>query len=662
MESRLLPLQIFRTLLATFAALALFLASTSAEASPIRVSRQNFKVLSIPRVFRSQTVGRALGCYLRPQGRGTIIGWLKRGDEKDRRVDLQAIKSSAVRRDMRATARTIQNSSHASAALLSRLQARLALQEFLLNQFLTCVPSLFSSGGEAPTATPTIPATPTNSESGAVTPAPTATSTPTINPTSSPTPSSGNPSVSITRGEITWTLRRPISSGPGSVSQGTFITGDPWVVGPVEILSINPGSAISAEGYHLNGSMVNPTYFNRQPGDLPALQGYDGRAADGNPAGTIAWLPPYSAALNVARNLPFTLSAGNSLVSVKSRIDFSNTDQKTGLQAASVLTILSSAPASGSFRPPYAGNDKTVRFNESQLQWNQLQQIPLVSGAPSAASLASGFSNFWLDWGGWNSRMLHPIANMPEYGRDLASLIGEAAVLVNMNIPQNQKRPLVLALVQMGIDFYANVVNGARWGGTGGQCSGRKLPILFAGAMLGDTSMLQVGFAYPSYRRIVNGQVQNASVFGEDSQTFRVEETSPGSINFQSSPSQPQHYSSAHLTLPEWGFSHTDWPVNDNRFWDGDPYRRCCTANAWVGNLLAARLMGLKANWNNDILFDYQDRFMAVQLERIINSPSTDAHWHRSWSSWVEQAWDTYRAGLGGVWQCPLASNVCRGQ
>lgn len=662
---RLLPIRFSRIFQAIFIC-TLWLLATDAVAAPIAISANNFQRISIPRKFKAQTLGRALGCYLRSQDGSVSFGWFKRGDEKDKRISLQILKRGDLVKARNIARQALRSAQNSTSSARHSLENRLSFAGFLLAVFDACTLASFS--GEPGTATPT--ATPVESPSPAPSPvptvSPTASITPSTNPTSTPSsnPSggSGNPSISITRGEITWVIRRPLSAGPGTVTQGNFVNGDPWVVGPVELLSISPGSSITAEGYTINGSMINPTYWASQPGGVAAAQGYDGRSSEGNPVGTIAYLPRYSAAADVARSLPRLLSANTSLISAKGRTDFSNADVKTALQAASVLTVLSTTAPSGAFRPPYAGTDKSLRFFESQLQWNQLQQLPLVAGAPSATQLASGFTNVWLDWTGWSSRMLHPIANMPEYGRDLSSLIGEAGVLVNMNISQSEKRPLVIALVQMGIDFYGNLLNGARWGGTGGQCSGRKFPILFAGAMLQDTDMLQVGYAYPSYRTIVNGQVQVSSVFGEDSQTFRVEETAPGQVNFQGSTILPQYYSSAHLSLPEFGFSHTDYPSNDNRFWDGDPYRRCCTANAWVGTLLATRLMGLKANWNNNNLFDYQDRYMNVQLERIIASPSTDQHWHRSWSTWVESAWDTYRSGLGGVWQCNLAANVCRGQ
>jgi hypothetical protein len=71
----------------------------------------------------------------------------------------------------------------------------------------------------------------------------------------------------------------------------------------------------------------------------------------------------------------------------------------------------------------------------------------------------------------------------------------------------------------------------------------------------------------------------------------------------------------------------------DTRVWTAN-YRQCCTANAWVGFVLAARILNQKAMWNHDELFDYQDRYMNTE---------TNASW-RSWSAFAGAMWDQYRS------------------
>ena len=214
---------------------------------------------------------------------------------------------------------------------------------------------------------------------------------------------------------------------------------------------------------------------------------------------------------------------------------------------------------------------------------------------------------------------------MPDYGRDLTSLYNEATLLCHIGVPLQDKALLTIRLVQIGIDFYGNYRDGFYQEGVGGHGSGRKLPILFAGALLQDADMLHVGYDYPSERQL-NGSYTR--FFGEDCQTFYVQQTSASAINWGYG-----GYSNTNLGMPEFGFSHVHQPENDHVDWLQDSYRRCCTANAWMGGVLCARMMGLVDEWNHQALFDYLDRFAVTE----------PAGWTRSWSPWVGAMWDQYR-------------------
>jgi hypothetical protein len=50
--------------------------------------------------------------------------------------------------------------------------------------------------------------------------------------------------------------------------------------------------------------------------------------------------------------------------------------------------------------------------------------------------------------------------------------------------------------------------------------------------------------------------------------------------------------------------------AGSNSDWRAESYRQCCNGHVWVGQALAARLMGLKDSWNHDPFFDYVDRWM----------------------------------------------------
>ena len=189
---------------------------------------------------------------------------------------------------------------------------------------------------------------------------------------------------------------------------------------------------------------------------------------------------------------------------------------------------------------------------------------------------------------------------MPGYGRDMTDEISTASLMLHLDFTPRQKRKLLISLVQIGLDLHGVLVDGGvnNWQAGGGHHSGRKWPILFAGAMLTDLSLASIGLD-PSLL-----------FMGEDGQTFYVQETSPGVYNHGYGGYGPQH-----VGLPEWGIKHALDPSTDDVDWFADPYRVCCTANSWTGQILAVRIMRAQALWNHDALFDYQDRYVQIQKQ-----------------------------------------------
>lgn len=404
----------------------------------------------------------------------------------------------------------------------------------------------------------------------------------------------------------------------GQHAVGTFVNGDPWVLGPVRIVEITPAS-VEIDGRVMHGSMIDP-----DPSVMP--QGYDSACfGDLN-------RERFKAELNVAWGVgaerPLVLQPGSSLVSVKSRVlPKDKWDTFPSLQAAAVLTCLAAVPAPDAFRPPYVRGDKLVRHRAVDLDYTVLQRLEPIVEAPPIDVVAKSFERLWLDhFPEWPVRYAHPLDNMPDYGRDMAAAVGSGALMLQFDLPNDQKRDLLVRLVQMGIDLHGALRGGCRWQGIGGHGSGRKLPILLAGKVLHDERLLAIGREFVSARRDGPGPY---AYFAEDGQTFYVRETSPGSFN-----DGHGGYTRAHEGLPEWGFSHLDNPESDKAAWDADPYRRCCTANGWVGHALAARMMGLRPEWGHDAFFDYVDRYMQV---------SHSDGWHRAWVAWHAVMWDTYR-------------------
>lgn len=402
---------------------------------------------------------------------------------------------------------------------------------------------------------------------------------------------------SVERFGITWTFERPVPCG-------RFVNGDWWVVGPVHVVSIAPASTADG-GRVVNGSMLDPDPRATVQGYDSAMFGADGHNrfdADAN------------VAFGIARERPLRLEPGSSLVST---IGHPQPGALPQLETCAVLTCVAQPPAEDAFRPPYCGSDKTPRWRASQLDLSRLARLEPPPEAPTLAELASQLERTWLDHvGGWTGRYLHPRLNMPDYGRDMADVVGRAALALQLDHDQAAKRPLAIRLAQLGIDLYGVVQNGGRFVADGGSGAGRKFPILFAGAVLHDEAMLRFVREHPE-------------AFAEDVQTFYVAETSSGVWNRGHGGYGPED-----AGLPEWGNQHGDDPRFDQKSWTGDPYRRCCTANVWLGFVLATRIMGLVDEWGHDALFDYVDRYLQIE------APGT---WTRSFHPFAERMWDRYR-------------------
>ena len=468
---------------------------------------------------------------------------------------------------------------------------------------------------------------------------------------------------------ITWTFDKELTTdGAGNTYQhGQFANGDYWVIGPVTIIRIDPPSTETTATWcdntgnttsphcwtgprTMHGSMINPRAGVK-------TQGYDsenycwhmrfGRIYPNDGA--------YDASLNVALDVgvsnPLVIGPNNSLVSTIS-VPWGELPQ---IKTAAILTVLPTAPAAGSFRPPYSGTDKTIKFNKNNLNYSLLSSLAPTASVPilhkavlnnpddQDETVERIFERPWLDHvSGPDARSIHPLATMENYGRDLSVQVGIGALMLHLNYTNSQKETLLIRYVQLGIDLYGIVEDGGdhNWPGNGGQASGRKFPILFAGLMLNDADMKGIGAMSGDYldsgSYYAGNEPPDYVHFGEDDQTFYVEETSPGVYNYGYG-----GYNASHVGLPDYGIQHALIPSKDNSSWTAN-YRDCCTAVSWAGWVLAAQIMEEKASaktlWNHDALFDYQDRYMDTEVE------------YRQWDSFTEDMWDAYRVDYPPVW------------
>ncbi|OAD23233.1 conserved hypothetical protein, secreted, partial [Candidatus Thiomargarita nelsonii] len=300
---------------------------------------------------------------------------------------------------------------------------------------------------------------------------------------------------SVSQFGITWTFDK-------EYQVGQFANGDYWVIGPVNIISINPpsieingtttvdgftpGSGPGAKIRIMNGSMINPSP------EKGALQGYDNEMYQWHPTIGRKYGGHYDSSLNVALNVSkanqLTVSPGSSLVSTISL----EKGYRPQLKTAAILTVLASPAPKGSFRPPYSGSDKTVKFNQNGLKYNLLKKLAKVSSTPEISSVERHFERPWVDHvPNWVARFCHPAENMPDYGREMSQQIGEAALMLHLDLTNEQKETLLIRYVQLGIDLFGIIKDGGKdnWVPNGGITHGRKWPIMFAGFMLDDAEM-----------------------------------------------------------------------------------------------------------------------------------------------------------------------------
>ncbi len=402
---------------------------------------------------------------------------------------------------------------------------------------------------------------------------------------------------------ITWNL-------DANYVVGHFVTGDWWVVGPVTVTAISP-----APGSGRNGSMINPA-----PG---TDQAYDDRLYD------------YKATL--LKNPPFTLSTGQSLVSSISVTTSPYTDlmgvasSAIILKGASILTSLATTPPSDAFRPPYMGTAKQI-YLKSGIQWQLLPKLPTPASAPSLSTYERYFQRPWLDHkAGWAGRSLHPGDNMPGYGRELVTVVGDAALLLCLNYSNAKKESLLIGMTQVGIDnYHTALLHKGMWATDGGHMMGRKFPIQFAGIMLGQSGMLtlndydnqeDLSTYYGDTTRVLwTGWQNSGHAYAKDVQYLPAKGVDSRGL--------PYNFENYHPS--KWGGYPFDGVAQAYAYDKQEPYRRL-VAQAYPGEAIAARILGLRVHWNHDAFFDYVDRWM---YEDDTNNFATIQQYWPSFVNW----------------------------
>ena len=454
---------------------------------------------------------------------------------------------------------------------------------------------------------------------------------------------------SVSQYGITWTFEQP-------ARVGQFINGDWYVVGPVTVKAIEPkplyGSEIpESELDHMdkerkenqrvrNGFMLNP------PAQMKVA--YD--------SGVRNWFDP-----SLVRKLPVAMKPGDSLVSTISmpkglvlRTQIGRNTYQRGeedaspTRAAAVLTCMGEPPPPDAFRPAFCDR-QPKGYLARNLKRELLPNVAPAGALPKIEQYIRFTQRPWVNTCFFGFEI--PGENSPWYGQEWGRVSGLAALLLCTELKPELREHLLVNYVQIGIDFGGMIRLGhPGWSGWGGHGSGRKLPIVFAGLLLGDDQLANINQSFPK------------ASFGEDEQTAYGDcwtgakvvfaghsgidaATGVGRNTGRGNPWGPYE----HMPPSQWGGGQKT----------SEGYRRANTSGAWIGEALALRLMHAEKAWNHDAFFDYVDRWMYENDDAFVKTlkETIGSDYHRGrfgdfprqgfvWDPFAGKMWAKYRTTL----------------
>ena len=441
---------------------------------------------------------------------------------------------------------------------------------------------------------------------------------------------------------ITWTFQKP-------ARVGQFVNGDWYVVGPVTIEAIDPrplyGSEIprreldpvdrerKIEQRVRNGFMLNP------PAEMEVA--YD--------SGVRNWFTP-----SLIQRLPVTMKPGDSLVStismpknlvlgaqLRNKIE-RGTDDSSPIRTAAVLTCAGEPQPPDAFRPGFCDRRQRI-YLARNLKRDLLPVATATKSIPNIRQYLRFTQRPWV--GTCFFGFEEPVENMPQYGLEYGRVVGISALLLCTDLKPEQKEPLLVNFVQVGIDLGGMIrADHPGWTGWGGHGSGRKLPIVFAGLLLGDDELAGISLSYPKVS------------FGEDEQTAYGDCWTGAKVVFAGHSGIDAATGEGRSRGSGWGpYEHTppsQWKDGQNT---SESYRRCCTSVGWVAQALAMRLMQAEQAWGHDAFFDYVDRWMYeddaafVKTIKETTRRDHDKEWARqgqAWDAFVNEMWAKHRPVL----------------
>jgi hypothetical protein len=354
---------------------------------------------------------------------------------------------------------------------------------------------------------------------------------------------------------------------------------------------------------------------------------------------------------SLIQKLPVAMKAGDSLVSTISMpkgLVLSaqllrdkherGVDDSSPVRSDAVLTCVEKPLPPDAFRP--GTTDRTARIYLSRdLKRDSLPKAAVTKGLPDVGLWLRFTERPWI--GTCFFGFADPAENMPAYGLEYGRIVGLHALMCCTDFPPEKKEPILVNLVQIGIDL-AGMIRAGHPGfeGFGGHGSGRKLPIVFAGILLGDEELANVNKSFPKVH------------FGEDEQTAYGDCWTGAKVVFAGHRAIDQVTGVARAnTGPYEQKPPKEWTRGDKT---SESYRRCCTSIGWVAQALAMKLMHAEKNWNHDAFFDYCDRWMYEDETETLPvlrrdagiTPSDWAHEGQVWEPLVNEMWAKYRSTL----------------
>ncbi len=447
---------------------------------------------------------------------------------------------------------------------------------------------------------------------------------------------------SVAQYGITWTFAQP-------ARVGQFLNGDWYVVGPVTIQAIAPRPLYGAE---IPKRQLDPLEKER-PESQRVRNGFmlnpPARMKVAYDSGVRNWFDPA-----LVQKLPVAMRPGDSLVStismpkglvlhaqLRNKIERGEGDSSP-IRTAAVLTCVAQPLPPDAFRPAFCDRGPKIYLARNLKR----ELLPAAAATPSLPNVAQYVRFTQRPWvGTCFFGFEEPVENMPQYGLEYGRVVGLSALLLCTDLTPGQKEPLLVNFVQIGIDLGGMIRAGhPGWTSWGGHGSGRKLPIILAGLLLGDDQLAHINQSFPKVS------------FGEDEQTAYGEGWTGAKVVFTGHSGIDAATGAGRSRGNGWGpYEHTppsQWKEGQNT---SESYRRCCTSVGWVAQALALRLLHAEPAWHHDAFFDYVDRWMYeddsafVKTIKAATGRDHDKEWARqgqAWDAFINEMWARHRPSL----------------